>query len=357
MGGVKFDPRKIHPLPNLEPAAGDFLPSPRALPEDMEFFASGREAFFRIFARMKESGFGGRVFLPRYFCPEAARAMRGICETEFFEDLPSEESPRFGTLRAGAGDAVMAVNFFGLRDMGAWSEWKLRNPAAILVQNSSHAPFSPRAPGADFAFGSLRKWLPLPDGGFAGAENPAEIFTRPASSMPDFSADFLAASAARARGSGWEDFSERLFYAAEAKISARKKPGRMSAYSLETLSRLDVEKIAGRRLAAIRAFSEASRGNGFFEELTFANGRSPGMFSACCPVLKFRETRVRDAVYAGLRERNMFAPIYWGGFGSASSPAARAESASLMCLPPHFADAEEEAEGICGFILGLCARA
>ena len=30
------------------------------------------------------------------------------------------------------------------------------------------------------------------------------------------------ASAARSRGSGWEEFAEKLFYAAEAKISARK---------------------------------------------------------------------------------------------------------------------------------------
>lgn len=357
MGGVKFDPQKIHPLPNFALSARDFTPSPRAPRKGWEFFASGREAFFRIFARMKKSGFAGKLFLPRYFCPEAARAAGEICETEFFEDLPSEKSPRFETLRARAGDAVMAVNFFGLRDMGVWSEWKLRNPGAVLVQNSSHAPFSPRAQGTDFAFGSLRKWLPLPDGGFAEAENPSEIFARPASSMPDFSADFLAASAARSRGSGWEEFAENLFYAAEAKISARKKPGRMGAYSFETLARLDIEKLARRRFAAIRAFAYAARGNGFFEELTFAGGRAPDIFSACCPVLKFRDPRVRDAVYAKLREKKMFAPIYWGGFGEAGSPAARAESATLMCVPPHFADSEEEAEGFCEFIIGLCAGA
>ena len=73
--------------------------------------------------------------------------------------------------------------------------------------------------------------------------------------------------------------------------------------------------------------------------------------------MKFRDPRVRDAVYAKLREKKMFAPIYWGGFGEAGSPAARAESATLMCVPPHFADSEEEAEGFCEFILGLCAGA
>ena len=95
--------------------------------------------------------------------------------------------------------------------------------------------------GADFAFGSLRKWLPLPDGGFAEAENPSEIFARPASSIPDFSADFLAASAARSRGSGWEEFAEKLFYAAEAKISARKSPAEW-ARTLSKPSRGSISK-------------------------------------------------------------------------------------------------------------------
>lgn len=130
---------------------------------------------------------------------------------------------------------------------------------------------------------SLRKWLPLPDGGFAEAENPSEIFARPASSIPDFSADFLAASAARSRGSGWEEFAEKLFYAAEAKISARKKPGRMGAYSFETLARLDIEKLAQRKFAAIRAFAYAARGNGFFEELAFAAAARPTFSPPAAP--------------------------------------------------------------------------
>ena len=64
------------------------------------------------------------MFLPRYFCPEAARSISKNVKVEFFEDLPSEDSPRFETLNAAPGDAVMAVNFFGLRDLALWAEWK-----------------------------------------------------------------------------------------------------------------------------------------------------------------------------------------------------------------------------------------
>ena len=97
---------------------------------------------------------------------------------------------------------------FGLRDMALWAEWKRLNPETILLENASHTPFSYGAADADFSFGSLRKWLPLPDGGFVSAKNPAEMFRRPASSMPDFAADFLAASLARTQENGEKDGCE-----------------------------------------------------------------------------------------------------------------------------------------------------
>ena len=171
MSGVKFNPRKIYPLPSPEEISKYLLDSPAPLRGDWEFFASGRCALNRVISEIKKRGFRGRVFLPRYFCPEAARSIAKSVKVEFFEDLPSEDSPRFDTLNAAPGDAAMAVNFFGLRDMALWAEWKRLNPETILLENASHTPFSYGAADADFSFGSLRKWLPLPDGGFVSAKS------------------------------------------------------------------------------------------------------------------------------------------------------------------------------------------
>ena len=356
MSGVKFNPRKIYPLPSPDEISKYLLDSPAPLRGDWEFFASGRCALNRVILEIKKRGFRGRMFLPRYFCPEAARSISKNVKVEFFEDLPSEDSPRFETLNAAPGDAVMAVNFFGLRDMALWAEWKRLNPETILLENASHTPFSYGAADADFAFGSLRKWLPLPDGGFLSAKNPAEIFRKPASSMPDFASDFLAASLSRAQENVFsDDFAERLFYGAEAKISAITNPARMSAYSMHMLARLDVTKMAEVRYCSVRAFSLKAALGGYFEELSFSGGRNPEKFSVYCPVLRFRAAHVRDAVYAELRKEGMFAPIYWGGFGANGSAAARAESSKSMCIPPFFADSPQEAENFCEFIISLCA--
>lgn len=350
---VKFNPDKIYPLARLAKIDALLTDSPNSLRPDWELFASGRCALWRIFLKMAKSGFCGRIFLPRYFCPTVLESVRKFYKVEFFEDLPSEKSPRFETLKAKTGDAVMAVNFFGLRDMRIWRDWKACNPDIILIENASHVPFTVGETRADYAFGSLRKYLPLTDGGFAIAQNPSPIFRKPASSLPDFAADFLAASAMRLRGfSGAEDFSEKLFYSAEAKIAAHLKSERISAYALETLLHIDIKSYSEARYKTVAAFADAVRGNKFFDELTFAGYREPKVASVYCPVLKFRERRIRDFVYSSLRAEKMFAPIYWGGFGNDASPATLAESATILCIPPHFADTAQEAENFGRFILG-----
>ena len=354
-----FSPEKIYPLPDFAYSSEDFCADApqKKIPANWELFASGRCAFLRALSEMKKAGFSGRIFLPHYFCPSVVQFIGEFCRTEFFEDLPSEKSPRFDTLSPDDGDAVMAVDFFGLRDMRVWDEWKASNGKIFLVENASHAPFAKGAAGADFRFGSLRKYLPLADGGFFETANPSPIFRTPAASAPDFSSDFLAASNARKFDA---EFAERLFYSAEAKISALKKAHRMGAYSFYALEHFDVENIAQRRFAAVGAFAERARGNGFFRELNFSDDEmSPKpKKKMLCPVLKFESPKVRDGVYAALRAHTpkMFAPIYWGGFRKNGSDAARAESATMMCLPPHFADTPAEAEAVCDFILNLCGR-
>lgn len=73
MSGVKFNPRKIYPLPSPEEISKYLLDSPAPLRGDWEFFASGRCALNRVISEIKKRGFRGRVFLPRYFCPEAGK--------------------------------------------------------------------------------------------------------------------------------------------------------------------------------------------------------------------------------------------------------------------------------------------
>jgi hypothetical protein len=60
---------------------------------------------------------------------------------------------------------VLAVNYFGFRSGEPWRQWR-ENHTCILLEDHSHDPASPWAQlsQADYAFSSLRKTAPVPDG-------------------------------------------------------------------------------------------------------------------------------------------------------------------------------------------------
>ena len=60
---------------------------------------------------------------------------------------------------------VVGVNYFGVREAEPWQAWRERTEC-ILVEDHAHDPASAWATTstADYAFSSLRKTLPVPDG-------------------------------------------------------------------------------------------------------------------------------------------------------------------------------------------------
>lgn len=321
----------------------------------VEYHSSGRSALFSMLAKVDiTKGSGKKIWLPRFFCPSVVRSLYDICDIEFFEDLPTESEPRFDTITPKEGDAVMAVNFFGLRNMDCWVDWKRENPNILLFENLSHVPFSKHCGVAKETFASLRKTLPLADGGVLFTDSPKEFFLKPASEMSLFASDFLAASVMRSGYASYGDNSEDLFYSAEAKLEATKRVSRISKYSMETLFKLNIPLLIKRRADAVRAFATASKKyTDTFEVLIFNDGDCPdeNIFQ---PILKFKEPSDRDKVYNSLRKLKMFAPIYWGGFGNVATSHTLKESHKLLCVPIDFRHTEAEASAFAEFIYSLC---
>jgi hypothetical protein len=87
-------------------------------------------------------------------------------ELLFYRDHPDSQEPLWESLKVKPGDWVLAVNYFGVRQEGRWADYQKENPEVIVVEDHSHDPFSPwaRQSKAPYAFASLRKTLPLPDG-------------------------------------------------------------------------------------------------------------------------------------------------------------------------------------------------
>jgi hypothetical protein len=118
------------------------------------------------------------LHVPDYFCPEVVVAWRraGIRIREYLDD-PRWLEPDWSSLAPDAGDAVLAVNFFGVRNDAGWTRWRRRHPDMLLVEDHSHDPRSrwARLSMADYAFASLRKTFPVSDGAILWSPGGAQL--------------------------------------------------------------------------------------------------------------------------------------------------------------------------------------
>jgi hypothetical protein len=110
---------------------------------------------------------GGRLHLPSFFCMGVAEALSADTPLVWYRQLPDERGPRMETLHADPGDIVVAQNLFGRDDREPWDAWAAAHPGVTVIEDHSHDPFSDwaRTSTAAYATASLRKTLPVPDGG------------------------------------------------------------------------------------------------------------------------------------------------------------------------------------------------
>ena len=135
-------------------------------PEPHRMFASGREALLCVWRILQNNNIN-TLFVPDYFCHEVVTwwGQQGVIIRRYV-DGPHMTSPVWKSLTASQGDSVLAVNYFGVRDENIWGKWKNANKEVLLIEDHSHDPLSDWAyySQADYAFASLRKTFPVPDG-------------------------------------------------------------------------------------------------------------------------------------------------------------------------------------------------
>lgn len=107
-----------------------------------------------------------RWWIPSYFCQQVIDAVRGAgVELLAYPDSPLSPQLDLSMIDDRPGDAVLVVNYFGLRS--AADVLVPDGFTAEIIEDHTHAPSSPwaRTSDADFCFASLRKLYPLADGG------------------------------------------------------------------------------------------------------------------------------------------------------------------------------------------------
>ena len=289
--------------------------------EDASLFASGSHALVELVCWGARQAGWRRLWLPSYYCPDVpaavAAAVGGEVELRAYPDAALWSSADLGSIPAAAGDAVVVANQIGVRRRPEVAPAVARG--AVVVEDHSHDLASSWAleSTADYAFASLRKTLPIPDGGAVwspqGHDRPPEPASRGDGGEPldraGRTADRLAASL-DARGRLAAPPDDRLRFRALARVAAR-SAGAAEWGGISPVSR------ALLRQMPMRAWRERRRRN--LALLADASASASGLRILAAPpggvafalTLVFDSAEARQAAERALTARAVAPTVMW----------------------------------------------
>lgn len=140
------------------------------LPSDSRYYANGRQAIQSLIHFKKWR----RIWMPEYFCYEIINSIKetGI-EVEYYFDNPIiNENVSISKIKFLEGDVLLRMNYFGFRKKRDNS-----NIAAPVIEDHSHDLIGKWAvsSNADWCIASLRKSLPIADGGILWSPKKHEL--------------------------------------------------------------------------------------------------------------------------------------------------------------------------------------
>ena len=286
-------------------------------PAHRSFFASGRAALAALCGRWIETHPYARLWLPGYFCSDVVSCLSsGNIPTAFYADDPRRTGPELEHLRTSPGDMVLAVNYFGVRSGGQWNAWRESTPSVALIEDHTHDPQSlwARSSRADFAFASLRKTIPLPDGAIAWSPRELPLPEATPDGAPIASSLKLGAMLYKRRyldsGEALPSFKAAFLELQKAGEQLFSKPGNeaISAWSLDAIHHGTPSLWRRRREHNVRHLlalaPNVCAGEPLF--ISWPAGHCP--FNA---VYLFQDAAARDRVRSRLIAAQVYAPVHW----------------------------------------------
>lgn len=325
---------------SLPPSSSD---AERWLPPSASYWHSGRDALRALIRSIKPR----RVLFPSFYCQDVygAAADAGVEHVVAYADGPTDASIDPSFLRAG--DLIVVTNTYGLRPR---SPLPSASVDVTVVEDHTHDPTShwARTSTADYAFASLRKWFPLPDGGVLWSPRKGEAPSAP-ELLGDPSAkvtlDRLTGMLLKARFLAGEGVDKAAFRAllvrGEGQIGRSRDPQPISPIARALLDLLPTQAWRATRRANHEAFVAAA-----------ARDRAPGRDSApfrvlskmaagdvditpYCVVLELDSHEEREALRSRLVAQRVYPAVLWPMDGGLipGIPGAHVDlSKRLLCL-------------------------
>jgi len=204
-------------------------------------FGSGRDALRVLLDWGMREHRWRRLWLPSFYCQEVPAALRELAsdglQLRAYADGPDDPEPAIAGIPVEPGDVVLVANQLGTRRPPAALDDVART--AVVVEDHSHdlaGPWAMRS-RSHYAIASLRKTLPLPDGGVAWSPLGLPLPPEPDLTEEHASAAFarLTAMLLKARYLAGEGIPKTTFLAEARSGAARIADG--PASGIATVSR------------------------------------------------------------------------------------------------------------------------
>jgi hypothetical protein len=313
-----------------------------ALPSQRLLFLLGRHA---IEAAAREClGAGRRLWLPQYFCSHTADAISAArIPTATYLDHPLRGEPEWCSLRPSPGDAVLFVNYFGVRRQASFGAWQEEHNQIAVIEDHSHDPFSAWAyqSRAAFAIASLRKTVPIPDGGMLWSPAMRRLPSEPRPGTFTGSGLKLAAMIVKRDYLTSAADDEALFQAmrrlqtAGDEALSEESISSISPWSFEYVGHGVSTNLRVQREENVRLFVElAQRVISNSSDFRLGYTSWPEGHCPLNPLLVFRDEYTRNLCKNHLVGNRVYAPIHWPG--QAGIPAADGGQEYLLTIPLDF---------------------
>ena len=271
-------------------------------------FGSGRDGLRSLIRHGAEVLGWKRILVPSFLCQEVVAAL--ISESlrvEAYQDDPQEQ---IHAPHPGRGDALLVVNTFGVRP-----RWRRpRACAGAVIEDHTHDPWShwAQTSDADYCVASLRKTLPVPDGGVVWS--PRE---EPMPAVPELTAAHHAAASRKLEamllkalflegGCVKKEAFRSLALSGEGGI-ANPEVSTIHPVSAAVVDSMQPAPWRARRIKNFRTLTRCLDDRPEFTIL-HPRGRGSCAFSA---VLVCAESSIRNRLLCGLIERRIYPAVLW----------------------------------------------
>lgn len=268
------------------------------------FFLSGRSALFALLeSGIKEHGWE-KVFIPSYYCYEVNKYIEELpIEIVAFQYNPLVSSKEHINIEDKSTNAIINPDYFGLKKRTIEGYVN-----AFIIEDLTHNLLSVKKSKADYVFGSLRKELPLPLGGFLYSntyKTPKGKIKLDANKIAfqKLTAMYLKKQYLEGEISN-KDYREH-YIKSEDKLELKLKGVRLPKIVQTILKSLDVEKILNKKTKNLKyAFKYLKT----YNDVSINGGIKNKGFGL---IFKFKTKERRDAFRQYLINENIFPAILW----------------------------------------------